>query len=155
MALAGCCRIGSEVRKMTVSAQLHFCGSGTLVICNVLSQHAWSRCSTSCWLSKSSTSISDYKVHTPGSSLSTLLISRSESSSSCVMRMVLRKFAISNTTHKGWVGVQTFDWQWKLAVFLNACASALSRCASWFFCELYFLTWLAVGSMLMKWSWGM
>jgi len=42
-------------------------GSGTLVVCNVLSRRvrSWSR--TSCWLSKSSSSILDEKVDSPES----------------------------------------------------------------------------------------
>jgi len=42
MALMGCRTFGSGVWAMTVSAQLHFFGSGTLVVRIVLSQRAWS-----------------------------------------------------------------------------------------------------------------
>jgi len=111
MALAGCRRFGREVRAMTVSAQLRVFGSGTLVIHNVLLRHVWSRCSISCWLSKSSFSISDDKGDSAGSSLSSSLIPRLVLSSSCLIRIIARRLAISNTIHKGCVGVQTFDWQ--------------------------------------------
>jgi len=77
MAGAGCRRFGSEVRAMTVSVRLRFFGGGTLVVHIVISRHTWSRCRTSCWLSKSSSSISDDKVDSPRSSLSFSLISRS------------------------------------------------------------------------------
>jgi hypothetical protein len=44
MALAGCRRFGSEVRATTVSAWPRLFGSGTIVLCIVLSRRAWSRC---------------------------------------------------------------------------------------------------------------
>ena len=59
IAPAGCRRFGSGARAITVSARLRFFGGGTLVVRIVWSWRAWSRCRTSCWLSKSSSSISD------------------------------------------------------------------------------------------------
>jgi hypothetical protein len=61
---------GSGVRAMTVSAQLRFFGSGTVVVGIVISRRARSRYRTSSQWSKSSSSISDEKVHYPRSSLS-------------------------------------------------------------------------------------
>jgi len=101
---AGCRRFGSEVCAMTVSAWLCFFGTGTLVVRIVLSQQAWSRCRTSCQLSKSCSSISDDKVDSRGSSLSFSLISQSLLSSSCFIRIIARTLAISNTILEGWVG---------------------------------------------------
>jgi len=101
---AGCCRFGSGVRAMTVLARLHFVGSGTLVVRNVLSRHAWSRCRTPCWFSELSSSISDDQVDSPGYSFSSLPISPSVMSSSCLITIITRTVAISNTILEGWVG---------------------------------------------------
>jgi len=75
MAPAGCHRFGSEVRVMTVSARFRFFGRGTSVVHIILSRRAWSRCRTSSWMSKLSSSISEDKVDYPASSLSSSLIS--------------------------------------------------------------------------------
>jgi len=80
MAPAGCHRFGNEVHATTVLAGLRFFGTGTLVVRTVLSEHSRSRCRSSCWLSKLSSSISDDKVDYPVSSLSSSLISWSVSS---------------------------------------------------------------------------
>jgi len=104
IAPAECRRFGCVARVTTVSARLRFFGSGTLVVCIVLSWHAWSRCRTSCRMSKLSSSILDDKVDYPGSSLLSLLISRSVSSSSCFIRIRPWTLAISNTILEGWVG---------------------------------------------------
>jgi len=48
MAPAGCRRYASEVCEITVSGQLHFFGSVTLVVRIVLSRRAYCRCRTSC-----------------------------------------------------------------------------------------------------------
>jgi hypothetical protein len=88
MALTECRRLGSDVRGMTVSEWLCFFGGGTLVVRIVFLRHAWSRCGTSWWLSKSSYSICDEKVDSPRSSLSVSLIFQSVSLSSCVMRII-------------------------------------------------------------------
>jgi hypothetical protein len=103
MAPAGCRRFGSEVQAMTVSAWLCFFGGETLVVLIVLSWCAWSRCRTSWWLSKSSSSISDDKVDSQRSSHSFWLISRAVSSSSCFIRIIARTLAISNAILDGWV----------------------------------------------------
>jgi hypothetical protein len=55
----------SGVWAMTVLAQLHFFGSGILVVRIVSSRRAWSSCRTSCQLSKLSSSILDDKVDLP------------------------------------------------------------------------------------------
>ena len=75
---------------MTVSARFSFFGGGTLVVPIVLSRRAWSRCRTTCWLSKSSSSLSDDKVDSRRSSRSFSLISRSVSVSSCFIRLIAR-----------------------------------------------------------------
>jgi len=104
MAPAGCRRFGSEVWAMAVSARLHFYSSGTLVVCLVSSRRAWSRCRTSCWLTKSSSSISVEKVDYPRSSLLFSLIYRSVSLSSYFIRIIARTLAISNTILESSVG---------------------------------------------------
>jgi len=98
MAPTGCCRFGSGVRAMTVLARFRLVGSGTCVVRIVLSQHAWSGCRTSRQMSKSSSSISDHNVDSPGSSLSSLLISLLVSSSSCFIRRIAWTIATSATT---------------------------------------------------------
>jgi len=62
MAVTGCHRLGSGVQAMTVSARLHFFGGWTLVVRIVLLRRTWSRCRTSCRMSKSSSSILNNKV---------------------------------------------------------------------------------------------
>ena len=155
MTPAGCHRVGSWERAMTVSARLRCFGSGTLVAHIVISLHACSTGRISCWLSKLSSLILDDEVDTQRSSLSLSLISQSAWSSSCLIDSILQTLAISNSILEGWVGCWIICWEWQFTVFLNVYTSALSRCDSSWLCELWFLTWLAIRSMLMriKWSW--
>jgi hypothetical protein len=98
-------RFGSDVRAMMICAQLWFFGSGTLVVCIILSRRARPRCRTSCGLSKLSSSISEDKVDSPWSSLSILLISRSVLSPFCIIRRTIkRRLAITNSILEGWIG---------------------------------------------------
>jgi len=69
MVATGCHRVGSGMPAMTVSALLRFFSGGTLVVRIVLSQRTWSRCRTYNQVSKSSFSILDSQVDSPGSSL--------------------------------------------------------------------------------------
>jgi len=73
--------IGCRGHAMTVSVWLRFFDSGTLVVCNNLSQCTWPRHRTSSWWSKFSSSTSDDKIGYPVSSLESLLIYWSLSSS--------------------------------------------------------------------------
>jgi len=126
---AGCHRFGSKVRVMTVPAQLRFFGSGTLVVRIVLSQCAWSRCRTSCWMLKYSSSISDDKVDSPGCSLSSLLITWSVSSSSCLIRIIAWTLAITNTIPEGWVGCSKIWLALKIGCLLQCtCKCSLKVC---------------------------
>jgi hypothetical protein len=102
IAQAGCRRFGSGAWPMTVGPHLRFFGSGNLVVRIDLSCWAWSRCMASCRMSKLSSSIADDKVDSPGSSLSSLLISQSISPLSCSMGILARALAISNTILEGW-----------------------------------------------------
>ena len=125
-------KFGSGGRAMTVSARLPFFSSGTLVLRNHLSWRAWPRWRSSCWWSKSSSSMSDDRVDSLVSSLLWSPISWSVLSSWYI-------HAIGDISHPQYdarrpmIGRQTFDWEWRFTAFLNA--SALSRCTSWFFCE--------------------
>ena len=103
MAPTACHRFGSGVQAMSVSAQLRFYGRATCVVCIVLLRHAWSRCRSSCRMSKLSSSIGDNQVHSTGSSLSSLLISRSVWLLSCFIKFIAQTFAITNTILESWV----------------------------------------------------
>jgi len=129
MAQAGCRRCGSEVHAMTVSAWLHSFSSGTLVVCIVLSRHAWSRCRTSYWCSQLSSSILDDKVDSPGSSLSQSLISRSGSSPSYFIQIRARTVPISNILLEGWVGSSNIWLGMKIGCLLECmCKCSLTVC---------------------------
>jgi len=68
-------QFGSRGHAMTVSAWLRFFGSGTLLVRNDLSQPTWPRPQTTCWWSRSSSSMSDDKADSLVASLSSSLIS--------------------------------------------------------------------------------
>jgi len=102
MGSAGCHRYGINVGAMTVSARLHVFGSGTLVGHLVLSWRAWSRCRTSCWLTRSSALILEDNTDYTGCSISPSLISRSVSPPSCSITIIARTLAISNILLEGW-----------------------------------------------------
>jgi len=65
MGLTICCTFGNWVRALVVLAWLGVFSSGTLVVPIVISRRAWSRCRSSCPLSKWSSLISDIKVDYP------------------------------------------------------------------------------------------
>jgi len=125
IAPAGCCGFGSGARAMTVSAQLRFFGGGTLVVRIGWSRRAWRRRRTSCRMSKSSSSILHDTVDSPRSSLSSLLISRLISSSSCFFRIIGWTLAVSNTILEGWVGCRNI-W---LAMEIGCLLSCTCKCS--------------------------
>jgi len=129
MAPVTCLRFGSEVHAMTVFAWCRFFGSGTLVVHIVRSQSAWSRWATSCCLYKLSSLITHDKVDSPGCSRSFSLISWSVSSLSCLIRIILRTLAISNTILEGWVGSSIIWSAMKIGSLLQStCKCSLKVC---------------------------
>jgi len=118
-------RFGCGLGAITGSAWLHFFGSGTLVVRVVLLQHAWSRWRTACRMSKSSPSISDDKVDSPGHSVLSLLISGLVSSSFCFIRSIRLTLAIFNTILECWVGCSNI-W---LAIKIGCVLQCMCKCS--------------------------
>jgi len=137
--------IGTSAWTITVSEWLCFIHSCTVVVCNDLSCYGWPR-SRSCTLqSKLCSSKLKDKVDSALFLPSSLLIHRTVYSSSYFNLMKSQISVTSSTILTDWLWSSICVEQWRFTVFLNACT--FTWCASWYFCELLFFTWLAVGSI--------
>jgi len=116
------------------------------VVYNDLSRHTSASCTTCSRQHKLSYLMSNAKVGSMLDSVPSLPISRSVLYSGIITE-------ISDISHLKYdiyrlrVESSTFHEQCRLAIFLNASATTLSWCATWFCCQLWFLTWLGTGSI--------